>query len=218
MIPNGKAYSKSQRMGRECWLRSRSGTIGASEAAAILGISPWMTAADVWERKLNKSCSSHEETNEDISRGVLSESHIRELYAIETGWPVADGTGIILRSNKHPFMSCTLDGVVLEDNGPVILEIKSVRGSQYSSWEGDRIPDHYFCQLLHQLAVTEWNEARILARFARSREYSGATERVYSVFRDGVMDQIEKLIEAERRFWVDNVQMRVRPAVKLPAI
>ena len=50
-----------------------------------------------------------------------------------------------------------------------MLEIKTVeilQGSQRVKWEG-RIPDNYYCQVLHYLAVTEYEFAVLKAQLKR---------------------------------------------------
>ena len=37
---------------RETWLAERNRSVGASEAAAVLGVCPYATPIDVWQRKL----------------------------------------------------------------------------------------------------------------------------------------------------------------------
>ena len=39
---------------REEWLEARKGTIGGSEAAAVLGKSPWLTNTQLWEDKTGR--------------------------------------------------------------------------------------------------------------------------------------------------------------------
>ena len=101
---NAVNYTVFEFGNRKDWLLARKGHIGASDASAVLGLCPWRTNVQLWEEKMSDE-EPVEIINPNIERGIKSEPHIRELYAIESMIPVQDGTGIILVSNKHPFMS-----------------------------------------------------------------------------------------------------------------
>ena len=198
------------------WREGRKHSIGASDAAAVMGISPWKTEAQLWDEKANgKMLDFH---NADTMRGHRSENHILELYGIETERKIFSGERIMLMSNHNPFMSCTLDGIDFTDeNNPVIIEVKSVKFS-HGEWSDDKIPDYYFTQLLHQLAVTGWNEAILLVRFTRNEGWESASERLYHVKREDVQDQIDKLVRKERKFWNEYVVNKKRPPCRMPTL
>ena len=198
------------------WREGRKHSIGASDAAAVMGISPWKTEAQLWDEKANgKMLDFH---NSDTVRGHRSENHILELYGIETGRKIFSGERIMLMSNHNPFMSCTLDGIDFTDeNNPIIIEVKSVKFS-HGEWSDDKIPDYYFTQLLHQLAVTGWNEAILLVRFTRNEGWESASERLYHVKREDVQDQIDKLVRKERKFWYEYVVNKKRPPCRMPTL
>ena len=198
------------------WREGRKHSIGASDAAAVMGISPWKTEAQLWDEKANgKMLDFH---NSDTVRGHRSESHILELYGIETGRKIFSGERIMLMSNRNSFMSCTLDGIDFTDeNNPIIIEVKSVKFS-HGEWSDDRIPDYYFTQLLHQLAVTGWSEAILLVRFTRNEGWESASERMYHVKREDVQDQIDKLVRKESKFWNEYVVNKKRPPCRMPTL
>ena len=198
------------------WREGRKHSIGASDAAAVMGISPWKTEAQLWDEKANgKMLDFH---NADTMRGHRSENHILELYGIETERKIFSGERIMLMSNHNPFMSCTLDGIDFTDeNNPIIIEVKSVKFS-HGEWSDDKIPDYYFTQLLHQLAVTGWNEAVLLVRFARNEGWESASERMYHVKREDVQDQIDKLVRKESKFWNEYVVNKRRPPCRMPTL
>ena len=198
------------------WREGRKHSIGASDAAAVMGISPWKTEAQLWDEKANGK--TFDFNNADTVRGHRSESHILELYGIETGRKIFSGERIMLLSKRNWFMSCTLDGIDFTDeNNPVIIEVKSVKFS-HGEWSDDKIPDYYFTQLLHQLAVTGWNEAILLVRFTRNEGWESASERMYHVKRDDVQDQIDKLVRKESKFWNEYVVNKKRPPCRMPTL
>lgn len=202
---------------RKDWLFARKGHIGASDAAAVVGLSPWMTNVQLYEDKTSPF-DVKEIKSAMIERGVRSEPHIRELYAIESGDTVQDGTGKLLVSKDSPFMSCTLDGACLDDDGnPYILEIKSVNWSRH--WAKDNgIPDHYFIQLLHQLYVTGWDRAVLLARIIMPGGNEVVTREYVVNYADTLL-MMEGLVGKEREFWA-HVTTKTPPSliVSLPTI
>lgn len=214
---NAVNYTVCECGNRKDWLFARKGHIGASDAAAVLGLSHWMTNVQLYEDKVNPY-DVKEIKSAVIERGVKSEPHIRELYAIESGHIVQDGTGKLLVSRNNPFMSCTLDGACLDENGtPYILEIKSVNWSRH--WAKDKgVPDHYFIQLLHQLSVTGWDRAVLLARIIMPSGTEVVT-RKYVVNYSDVLLMIDGLIWKEREFW-EHVTNKTPPSliVSLPTI
>ena len=64
-------------------------------------------------------------------------------------------------------MHASLDGELVDNDGRLgILEIKTtniLQSMQREKWR-DRIPDNYFCQVLHYLAVTEYDFAVLKAQ------------------------------------------------------
>ena len=213
---SGDEFSSWLHPNEDKWREARKHSIGASDAAAVMGISPWKTEAQLWDEKANGKII--DQSNSDTVRGHRSENHILELYGIETGRKIFSGERIMLMSNHNPFMSCTLDGIDFTDeNNPIVIEVKSVKFS-HGEWSDDKIPDYYFTQLLHQLAVTGWNEAILLVRFTRNEGWDGASERMYHVKREDVQDQIDKLIAKESKFWNTYVVNKRRPPCRMPTL
>ena len=214
---NAVNYTVFEFGNRKDWLFARKEHIGASDASAVLGLCPWRTNVQLWEEKMSDE-EPVEIVNPNIERGIKSEPHIRELYAIESGDSVQDGTGIMLVSNKHRFMSCTLDGACIDKDGkPYILEIKSVNWTRKWS-RGNSIPDYYFIQLLHQMVVTGWDKAVLLARIIMPVGDEVVT-RKYIVNRDDVGALMDGLIEKESEF-AKSIENGIRPnlIVPLPSI
>lgn len=179
------------------WLKLRRKFIGASDAAAVIGISPWKTNVQLWNEK-HDPADPVEISNPNIERGIKSEAHIRELYSIESGHPVQDGTGMLLSSVNYPFMSATLDGAAMDDDGnPYIVEIKSVNWSRH--WKKDCPPDYYFVQVVHQLIVTGWERAVLVARIIMPDKE--VVTRNYKILREEVRPLIGGLANREREFF-----------------
>lgn len=158
---------------RAAWREARSRTIGASESAAILGVSHWKSALELFHEKLGTAPPNK---GESFARdlGLLLEDPIAEMYRQKTGRIVArpvDGEFIIAQHQTHPHMVATLDGVQVfkgdeadEDlrDRPGVLEIKTAAISKAAVWTHEA-PIDYQVQVQHQLACTGVAQGSIVA-------------------------------------------------------
>ena len=213
------------------WLKQRQSLIQASDAASILGMSPWRTDAQLWDEKTN-GISEDLSYKPYIQYGKKMEEHIRESFLLDNPYFSCDYHEYdILTSTDRPWQGCTLDGELtvtvpvnpwgLQEGSKGILECKtgSFRGlSDLQKW--DDIPMHYYCQILHQLAVTGWDFVILTARLKRDAfkdEDNGFPQiehRSFIVFRKDVGEDLELLNEAEEKFH-QSLKEGKRPAFKL---
>lgn len=207
---------------REAWLQARQNYIGGSDAAACVGMNPYKDNVQLWEEKMGL-VEPEDISNKDYVRyGTEAEKHIRALFALDhPEYTVSYDEDNMFRNDRYPWMHASLDGELTNEQGRRgILEIKTteiLQGSQWEKWRG-RIPDNYFCQVLHYLAVTEWDFVVLRAQLKNQRAGTLLIEtRDYIIEREDVEADIQCLVEAERRFW-DYVQSGRRPNLILPAI
>ena len=64
------------------WYALRTKGIGGSDAASVLGLSPWKKNTDLWKEKVGLVQSSFK-TNKRMEEGSLAEDPIAQLFAIE---------------------------------------------------------------------------------------------------------------------------------------
>jgi len=141
---------------REEWLSRRSHGIGASESAAILGLSPFQSPYALWAKK----CGLVEDSEETEFQkwGNILEPAICEEYAVQTGRRIIDhGRYAVRKSETCPVMLCTLDREVHADDkdGPGCMDAKNVGAYRLDEWK-DGAPIYYQVQLQHQMEVTGW--------------------------------------------------------------
>jgi len=139
------------------WLEWRRKGIGASEAAAVLGLSPWTHREDLLREKTSPA-RVQQDDNHHTLRGKKLEPVAREMYEDLMGW----GMEVFCASHdEYDFIRASFDGVRKKDH-KIILEIKcpSQRWHEHTLTEG--VPDWYFAQIQHQLLV---NEKAELAHF-----------------------------------------------------
>lgn len=173
---------------REAWLAERNRSVGASEAAAVLGVCPYATPIDVWQRKLGLAPPMPE--SEPMLWGSLLEPVILAEYERRTGRAVFDRQRFD-RHPKYPWMTATLDGVA-EDR---IIEVKtaSAYADEWGDEETDQIPESYLVQVHHQMAVTERDRADVVALIG------GQRLRIYEVERNAEL--IELIEDRVAQFW-----------------
>lgn len=188
---------------RADWLRLRGTGIGASEIAAVLGESPWMSAIELYTEKLDRYRRDLDDV-EAVYWGNKLESPIIEAYAERTGRGTRKA-GKLLRSSVHPWALCTLDGETWEAANDVEawpFEVKNTSSFKADEW-ADGPPPHYYHQVQQQMLVTGAAKATIAALIGGQR----------MVWADVPRDEIaiRRIVYQGERFW-DRVLRRDVPA------
>ena len=173
------------KQGTEEWLEFRKNKIGASDAPVILGVSPWMTPHALWEEKLG--LKEPRQANENMRRGNELEETARLLYIDYLGKHVEP---VVLIHPDHNWIMASLDG--LSSCGKYAVEIKCPGIKDHAVAKAGFIPDKYYPQLQHQLAVTGLQSMHYMSYFEGDFV-------VVTVDRDNMY--IEMLILTEKRFW-----------------
>ena len=184
----------------EKWLETRDLGIGGSDAAVIMGMNPYKSPYQLWLEKTGQAEAPDLSGNQYVYWGTKNEANIADWFQEETGKKVKRlGT---LRSKEYPFMLANVDRTVVGENAG--LEIKTAGVRQYRKWKDDEIPDAYYCQCLHYMAVTGagyWYIAVLL----------GGNEAKWKRIERNEED-IQHLIMAETDFW-KLVETRTPPPV-----
>lgn len=150
---------------KEAWLAARMAGIGSSEAAIVLGLSPFKTPLALYGAKLGVSTDDGE--SEAMEWGRILEPVIAERYATETRRPIeAPAPWTLYRSCALPVMLATPDRFVIQtaDHGGIgLLEIKTAGAFRADEW-AEEPPLYYQVQLQHQLAVLglAWGSLAVL--------------------------------------------------------
>lgn len=170
------------------WLEERRKLIGGSDVAAILGISPFKTAYQIYQEKRKEV--EDWQGNESTDWGKRMEPAIRQWYSDTTGRNVRLPDKIIY-NEKYPFMGASLDGFT--DDGRIV-EIKTARsGKGWGEPGTDEIPDYYAAQCHHYMAVTGLDVVDIPVSIM------GGSPVLYEIPADKEIQ--EMIIDAEANFW-----------------
>lgn len=207
---------------RSEWLEERTKGIGGSDAAAIIGLNPWKDNVTLWKEKTGLIEPKDIGDKPYVQYGIAAEPHLRDLFALDfPEYKVEYVENNSWYNDRFPFARASLDGWLTDKDGRKgILEIKTTNilsSMSKEKWK-DGVPDNYYTQLLQYLMVTEFEFACLKAqlRYEYANDIRLET-RHYFMEREEVQDQIDYLMEEEKRFW-DQVQLKQRPALRLPEI
>lgn len=209
---------------REEWLETRKNGLGASDAPAFLGISPWKSNVQLWEEKCGLVAPEDIGDNPAVKYGNDAEPLLRQFFMLDhPEYGVSFTPYKIIHHPEHPFITCTPDGELLEagTNRRGGLEIKTTEilsSLGWSHWK-DRIPDNYYGQVCHQMLATGWEFVELLVQIKYTTKAGEDRKEVrhYKIERADSVGDIELTRREAVRFW-DCVQHRQRPNLKLPPI
>lgn len=206
MNAEGTAYRVFNFPDEAAWKKGRLRGIGGSDAAAIVGMSPYKTNVRLFEELTGRREPEDISGKDCVIFGHAAEGLIRELFALDyPSCRVEHHEWRILQSLRWPFLQASLDGELTDRKGRRgVLEIKTTEIFQRMNrekWEG-RIPDNYYIQVLHYLLVTGYDFAVLRARIVSRREGAvQAQEEDYFIERAEVEEDLAYLLSEEEKFW-----------------
>lgn len=144
-----KKIFDSKNATRDEWLKARKLGLGGSDMAAVLGLSPWRSPIDVWLDKTSDTVEEKE--SEPMYWGNVLEEVVAQEFAKRSGYKVRNNN-FTLQSNEHPYLLANIDREIVGlDAG---LECKTANAFKANEWDGDNVPDAYYIQCQHYMAVT----------------------------------------------------------------
>lgn len=181
--------------------------IGGSDAAAILGLSPWATPMDIYLDKRG-------EVEPDVNPSEAAEIGDRmEPMLVEWARDRIDPDAALERDQRFSdgIFTAQLDGWLPEHGVPIEAKTAGLKSPMFrpddSGWGDDgtdQIPVHYLCQVNLQLMVSGAERAVVMAFLG-----GGVGPRMYEIPRH------ERLIREIRsrceRFWHEHVLKGVPP-------
>lgn len=182
-------------MPREDWLDVRKSGIGGSDAAAAVGLNPYMSALELWliktGRDANLTRPDPEDTTEPVYWGTLLEPIVAASYTKQTGNRVRR-VNAVLQHPTLPFMLANIDREVIGTPSVQILECKTTGEFGARLWR-EGVPEYVQIQVQHQLAVTGKQAADVAVLVC------GQKLEVHRIDRDDEL--IARLIPLEAAFW-----------------
>jgi len=196
-----RVVADTSTMNHEEWLKARHRGIGGSDAAAILGVSPWTSRYTLWQQKVADEPTSIPSTPA-MAFGHRMEPYVAETFAdLNQNMTVVDDLNLYAHP-EYEFMQANLDRLIVEEGKPsAILEIKTSARPQ--SWI-DGVPGYYVSQVQHYMAVTNIEMSYVAVLL------NGQDLKTFEVPRND--KYINILIEKEAKFWED-VKKLIEPDV-----
>ena len=185
-------------LSKEEWLRLRKLGLTGTDAGAITGLNPYMSAFDVWEDKLSDKVADFD--NEAMRQGRDLEAYVAQRFTEEIGLKVRN-VNYICQNENHPVLLADFDRLIVGENAG--LECKTVSPYSADRWSEGQIPPWYVMQVQHYLAVSGY-ERWYIAALVFGKEFI-----VRHIDRDEEL--IQNLITIEERFWNENVKKKIMP-------
>ena len=199
----------TEKLTREEWLEYRKKGIGGSDAGAILGISPFRTARDVYYDKLGiETVAGDEENWVAMEMGNLLEGLVARIFQHKTGFEVYR-VPRMFRHPIYPFMLADVDAFVrLPDGSIAILEIKTTNYNARANWYKDgeeSVPAYYEAQGRHYMAVMDIDRVFFCCLYGNNEDEVLIRE----IRRDEAYEK--EMIFLEQNFWTEHVLKHVPP-------
>ena len=139
------------------WLEARRATVGGSDAPVVVGASPHQTALELWAEKVSGRVRRIEDLDdpEAVGWGRRLEKVVLERYAEDCRGVLQPRPGwLTLRSSAFPCAHYTPDALVTEsDEGPGVVEVKTVSTWKRRDWDGDKLPIDAIIQVQHAMML-----------------------------------------------------------------
>lgn len=189
---------------REEWLKERQSGIGGSDAAAVLGVNPFMTPLELWESKVQEVAQV--EPTGPMLRGIHLEPVAADLYVEQTGRQVRRQP--LRRHSEHKHMIANVDRQILATTEDVtstgVLEVKCPGLRVMAKVKARGLEDYMTVQLMHYLAVLGYT----WGSFAL---FNAENWQLIHFDLEADLDFIDMLVEKEAEFWTKYVQAGTPP-------
>ena len=194
---------------------NRASFLGGSDIGAILGVSKYRSAMDVWLEKTGKKVDT--KNSFALRFGSFAESFIADEYALVTGEHLIEHPQGLIHP-QHSFCVGHIDRFVLENkelplfnsddvlNAKKLLECKTANHFSQGDWGEpgtDAIPLPYLSQCLWYLGITNLPEIDVAVLLG------GSDLRVYTITRDLELESL--MFEKAALFWAEHVQKDIPP-------
>jgi putative phage-type endonuclease len=198
-------------MNRLEWLYARQKSVGASDAANLVGVG-WRTAADVYREK-TEPVDDRTPTDGPLARGIALEpivaARYKEVMGVEIVSPIYNATlgneYSITYHPDRPWQSASLDRRRADNGATISLKTTAGFGEEWGENGSADVPEVYRVQSCHEMGVTQTTMLDLAALDVIRWEL-----RVYRLDFDAAY--FEWLTGVERRFW-NYVEERTPPPV-----
>lgn len=190
--------------------------LGGSDVGAILGLSSFRSAVDVW---LEKTQGTNSQADSLIFRfGHFAEDFIAKEYERATG-RITHSQDISLTHEHYPYLRGHVDRWVVDANSPIdqhhlssavrILECKTSHPQQAHLWGepgSDQMPMAYYVQCAWYMMLANCSICDVAVLIGNN------DFRIYTLHQDPELEKF--LLESAIHFWEQHVLTRISPEPK----
>lgn len=185
----------------EAWEKLRMNGIGGSDVAVIMGYNPWKKPYALYCEKVGLVPPEDLSENEAVEWGTKLEPIVAQKFSEVTGKKLKRW-GTVCNPDA-PWQMANFDRLIVgEDCG---LECKTANAFKQEEWEGDNVPDAYYCQVQWYQFLSGFNGWWIACLIGGQHfEYK------YVPRNDAfIADMLEKVTD----FWENHVLAKVPPDI-----
>lgn len=189
-------------------------SLGGSDVGAILGLSKYKSAVDVWMEKTGKTIDQKDSL--PLRFGQFAEEFVASEYCLATESKLTHHSEAIIHS-KYEYMHGHIDRFILDGNEPLfnsegqitaarILECKTANPFNQSEWGEpgtDQVPLSYLVQCIWYMMLTNIQRTDLAVLFGN------ADFRIYEINRDLELEEL--ILERARSFWENHVLKDIPP-------
>lgn len=172
-------------------------TVGGSDVAVILGISPWMTPLELWMIKKGRMKPTPKGNLVQLEMGHLLEPIAAHFYAQRTGNTVINDTHLYQHAD-FPYALANFDRRIIRrlDYAKGLLECKSCTYHRAYDWADGKYPLYYEVQLQYYMAVDDADFGAFSALWGTNPESDLATPEIVrdKVKEDMIFERLDEWI------------------------
>lgn len=189
-----------QMQDQAAWLAMRNKGLGGSDIATVMGLNKYKSPLRLWMEKTGQLDEEDLSDNQYVRFGQKFEPVLAECFTEDTGLKVRR-VGL-MQHDDHPWALASIDRMIVGQNE--LLEIKTGGAFTGKNWDGDEIPDSYYCQVQWYLFVSGCERAHIYCLI-------GGNKPIYKVVERNEED-IKRIFEDAKEFW-HKVENNIMPDI-----
>jgi putative phage-type endonuclease len=181
--------------------KERTGYLGGSDIAAVLGLSRWRTPLQLWGEKTGNIIPEDISGKLHVRLGNKLEQTVCDLFQEETGKKVARVNDTLIHP-VHSFLRGNIDRRIVGEKA--VLEAKTTSAWNAKQWEGEEIPQEYLIQTYFYMELMGADRGYV-ACLIGNQDF-----RVKVLERDDVLQK--QMIEKAVDFWTRYIVPKVMPS------
>lgn len=196
-----KKVISTKDMPREEWLEWRKKGIGGSDAAGLVGLSKWSTPFKIYADKMGFGIEKPD--NEALRQGRDLEEYVAQRFTEKTGKKVKR-MNYLLQHDQYNFIQANVDRVLVNEKSGLECKTMNPRSGHVSGLEEGNVPEQYYVQCQHYMAVTGYNKWYLAILVFGTGFYWFEIPRHE--------EDIKALVDAEVKFWNEHILTEAPPS------